>query len=229
MNIVTIEKTMTSMEISELTGKRHDHVMRDIRVMLLELYAEGGVPSFGDIYQDAYNRSCHIFKLPKRESLILVSGYSVVMRAKIIDRWQELESAPAALNPANFSRLQLLELAMQAEQERLVLEQVVAVQTPQVQAFKLIAQAEGSLCFTDAAKTLQIRPKDLTLWLSANKWVYKRLGSSWIGYQERIQSNLIEHKIENITRPDGTTKVVTQARITPRGISALARVFKEAS
>ena len=34
------------MEIAELTGKRHDHVVRDIRTMLVELHGEGGVLSF---------------------------------------------------------------------------------------------------------------------------------------------------------------------------------------
>lgn len=40
-------QTMTSCEIAELTGKRHDNVLRDARAMLAELHGEGGVLSFG--------------------------------------------------------------------------------------------------------------------------------------------------------------------------------------
>ena len=92
--------TMTSREIADLTGKEHRNVMRDIRAMLTELYSEGGVLSFEHTHINPQNgQSYPIYKLPKRESLILVSGYSTELRAKIIDRWQQLEAVviqPAA-------------------------------------------------------------------------------------------------------------------------------------
>lgn len=83
--------TMSSHEIADLTGKRHDHVMRDIRAMLDGLGTTG--PSFGGSYIDPTGRKLPCFNLPKRETLILISGYSVELRARIIDRWMELEAA----------------------------------------------------------------------------------------------------------------------------------------
>lgn len=86
--------TMSSREIAELTGKQHGHVMRDILAMLVELHGEGGVSSFGDTHTNHQNGQKYpIYRLPKRETMILVSGYSITIRAKIIDRWQELEAA----------------------------------------------------------------------------------------------------------------------------------------
>lgn len=82
---------MTSREIAELTGKRHDHVLRDTEKMLAEL-GETSPQIWGDL-DDAYGRPQRVAFLPKRETLILVSGYSAAMRARIIDRWQELEGA----------------------------------------------------------------------------------------------------------------------------------------
>lgn len=85
----TVAITMTSREIAELTGKRHDNVMRDIEKMLDELGLDH--LSFEGVYLAGNGEQRPLFSLPRRECLILVSGYSVEMRAKIIDRWQELE------------------------------------------------------------------------------------------------------------------------------------------
>ena len=86
----TNKLTMSSLEIAELTGKRHDHVMADIRKMLGDLELQ--YPDFSGHYKDGRGRTQDCFNLPKRESLILVSGYSAVLRARIIDRWQQLEN-----------------------------------------------------------------------------------------------------------------------------------------
>jgi len=100
MNVVrdvTASLTMSSREIAELTGKRHDHVIRDIRNMFEAL--EITAPKFGGYYKSKRNRDLVEYLLPKRETLILVSGYNIKLRAAIIDRWLELEEQ--ALNPSS--------------------------------------------------------------------------------------------------------------------------------
>jgi hypothetical protein len=91
MNEITQSiKTMSSREIAELCGKRHDNVMADIRNMCESLKIQS--TEFSGDYKDDKGRTYPCFNLPKRETLILVSGYDIVTRAKIIDRWQELEN-----------------------------------------------------------------------------------------------------------------------------------------
>ncbi|GGG04019.1 hypothetical protein GCM10010995_21890 [Cysteiniphilum litorale] len=116
MELAKSNLTMSSREIAELCDKEHKQVMRDIRAMLEQL--KQGT----DLYLGQYesnNRKYDEYNLPKRESLILVSGYSITMRAKIIDRWQELEakgqsSLPNFNNPAEAARA----WALQYEQNK---------------------------------------------------------------------------------------------------------------
>ena len=79
--------TMSSREIAELTGKQHKDVLRDIGVMLDGLgLAEAQFWATALISgPNGSKRNVKIFNLPKRETLILVSGYDVLMRARIID------------------------------------------------------------------------------------------------------------------------------------------------
>ncbi len=92
--LAAVPLTMSTLEIAGLTGKRHDHVLRDADKLLAELGI--GAPNFGASYLTEQNKTVRLLNLHKRECLILVSGYSVKMRARIIDRWLELEAALAA-------------------------------------------------------------------------------------------------------------------------------------
>lgn len=109
--------------------------------------------------------------------------------------------------------------------ERIVgLEEEVQEMKPSVEAYDRIAKADGSLCLTDAAKALQMRPKDLIAKLSSGKWIYKRAGNShWLGYQDKVQAGYLEHKVTEVTRSDGTTKITEQVRVTPKGLAKLAK------
>ena len=64
--------------------------MRDIRLMLAEL--ELGESIFGSTYYDAQGKERPMFLLPKREALILSSGYNIQLRAKIIDKLEQMEN-----------------------------------------------------------------------------------------------------------------------------------------
>jgi len=99
----TKPQVMSSLEIAELTGKEHKNILRDIRNMLDGL--ETPQISFESGYLDKQNQERTLFKLPYRETMILVSGYDVKLRAKVVDRWMELEKVvqnkamlPDALN-----------------------------------------------------------------------------------------------------------------------------------
>ncbi|KQO74708.1 hypothetical protein ASF20_04590 [Methylobacterium sp. Leaf88] len=100
---------MSSLEIAERTGKRHPDVKRDIRTMFAHL-GEAGEQFCSTAWIDGPNhsrRNIGIYSLPKRECLILVSGYSVELRAAIIDRWQELEAQQAPRIPTHVEALRM--------------------------------------------------------------------------------------------------------------------------
>ena len=214
-------QTMSTLEVAELTGKRHDHVMVDVRNMLFQLGK--GDPEFRGSYRTAQNKEAPCYHLPQRECLILVSGYSIPMRAKIVDRWQELErreQAPAIdLNdPAALRGLLLTHTEKVIE-----LQGQIAAQAPKLEAYARIAEADGSLCIRDAAKALQVRPIDLTKHLIANSGIYKRVGSKeWSAYQPKLAQLLLRHKTATIPHEDGHDRIRTQVRVTPKGLARLA-------
>ena len=103
MNLSISQKaTMTSIEIAELVGKRHDNVKRTIEVL-----TKGGVIQFPQIEEIENKQSvgprrfskAYIFEgeQGKRDSIIVVAQLSPEFTARLVDRWRELENARGPL------------------------------------------------------------------------------------------------------------------------------------
>lgn len=85
-----VARTMSSREIAELTGKRHPDVKRDIVSMLSDLKADAR--SFAHIYLDSRRREQTEYLLDREHTDCLLTGYSAMLRMRVIRRWKELEA-----------------------------------------------------------------------------------------------------------------------------------------
>lgn len=110
----------------------------------------------------------------------------------------------------------------------IALESKVTEMTPKVSAFDRIATSDGSLCITDAAKTLQIQPRKFTQLLQEQHYLYRRpMGAGWLAYQDKIQQGLMEHKVTTGEKSNGTEWTSTQPRITAKGLTKLASIVQQ--
>ena len=168
-------KTMSSLEIAELTGKQHKHVLTDIRNMLNSLNIDSAV--FTAQYKDSTGRSLVMFNLPKDETLCLVSGYNVHMRMAIIKRWQELEEANKnkGIFMPNFSDPVEAAIAW-ANEKRLsqMLEQKIEEQKPKVEYVEKYVERNNTKDITATAKEIGISGRKLGEWLRKKGYAFKR-------------------------------------------------------
>lgn len=96
MNITTSfnnELTMSSREIADLTGKRHNNVIRDIRAMFDQLGDDANLSHLREEKDARGYTAC--FHLDRYHTEVLVTGYDVKRRAAVIKRWYDLETGQA--------------------------------------------------------------------------------------------------------------------------------------
>ena len=109
LTAVPSNKKMLSTEIAALCEKRHDHVMRDIDVIIkqLETSPDLGTSIEAAFYKDSYGRNQKCYSLDYEATMIVMTGYDVVARTKVIKRWMELE-AKVIEAPKTLSQLEIL-------------------------------------------------------------------------------------------------------------------------
>lgn len=220
MNHLAIQavKTMTSRELAELTLSTHDSVLKTIRRQI-----KAGVvsPNETPYTNDQNGQTYTEFHLGFRDAMVIASGYSTNLRARIIDRWMQLEASAAPQLPQTFA--QALRLA--AEQVEIIESQALALAAaqPAIEMVERYVEAKSSKCLSDVAKILGQKPRAFIARLATDDVIFKRSGS-WVPFQHHIDVGRFAVKTG-----ESNGHAYHQTRVEPAGIEWLARTYGKES
>lgn len=108
------------MEIAELLECRHDNVKRTIDTL-----AHKGLVTFTQTKEKGLGRPVTLYHVGKRDSYVIVAQLSPEFTAKLVDRWQELETQVAQQSPRlprNFAETLRLAADLEEQKEQLRLQ-----------------------------------------------------------------------------------------------------------
>lgn len=188
-----VSRTMSSVEISELTGKLHKNVLADIRSMFAELEIDSA--DFSAQYKDATGRSLPCFNLDRELTDTLLTGYSAKMRLAVVRRWRELEEG--VVQPRELSTLDILQIAMESEKARLLLTIQVEAQAVKIHSMENLFK-EG-MTHTQFCKGLNgVNVMQVGNTLEGRNWLFNesKSGLRWRVASYARDKYMTEHQIE---------------------------------
>lgn len=215
-------KTMSSREIATLCEKEHKNVVRDIRNMLDSLDGSLLSHEYYQILTDERGYTGEIL-LNENLSINLVTGYNPTLRLRMVQHWQELRK------PKELSRMELIELAMQAERERIALENKVEQLQPKADAYEILSGAKGSVSIRVASGELKVPEKKFIQWLLDNDWAYRegnRTDGKLLPHAHRKEQGYLE-LVSVVIYNTGEAVARSQTKVTQKGLARLAQIFSK--
>ena len=232
---------MTSVEIAEVTGKMHKHVLRDIRNLLDQGVNE---TNFGLVeYKDKKGETRPMYQLTPKGCLILASGYDPVLRERIVNKLEEYQQKeraemlqlPDFTNPAEAARAWAKEYEQKTvlalENKRLEEENVqLAAENQELKNDRnyldLIMRSRALLTISQIAQDYGMSGKALNKKLSEMGIQYS-INGQWILYAKYKDCGYVSSRSIDITRADGRPDVVLHTEWTQAGRKFLYEELKK--
>ncbi|MBV4519699.1 phage antirepressor KilAC domain-containing protein [Pseudomonas sp. SWRI74] len=232
-----VSRTMSSIEISELVGSRHDSVKRTI-----ERLAERGAIQLPPlvVVKNHLRQVIEQFQVCKRDSFVVVAQLSPEFTARLVDRWQELEeqiAKPAfdyaaalsdprtllALLTENVTKVVALEADnTELTKENHLLEVKVEQDAPKVAFHDMVAVSHKTYNAAQAAKVIGTGRTRLLQFLRQKGWVTRNNEP----YQAKIEAGLLDVKLGTFEHPIDGTIPTCSTLITGKGLTKLQAMWQ---
>jgi len=225
------EEKITSLDISKLSNKNHQHLMRDIRKME-GTWIDLGQSKFGQsFYTNQNNRQMPMYELSKTESLYIATKFNDEARAKLILRWEDLEKKSIDFSNPDIV-LQLVqnwkyELAEKKilQSQNLLQSEELKKQAPKINYINSVLISESTYNTSQVSKELGMSAMALNKILRAEKIQYKQNGT-WLLYSKYQDKKYTKTKTSTFTDTQGNARTNMQTVWTEKGRFMIHNLFK---
>ena len=229
-NEIIKKETMTSLEIAEITGRNHKDVMRSIREME-DAWVKVNGRKFALVeYKDAKGEMRPCYSLSKTECLYIATKFNDEARAKLILRWEELETKEVSLIkvPKTFAealrlaadqaeKLEAQEKMLEASSKEIVeLSGTIATMQPKVTYVDKILASKETVTTTHIAQDYGQSAKAFNI-LLRNFGIQHKVGGQWILYAKYLPNGYVQSDTISIEHKDGSSGSVMHTKWTQKG------------
>lgn len=181
--LITSDIEMSSLDIAEIVGKKHQHVMRDIRNEIKEIGSEIGQSIFGQSsYINAQNKEQPCYKFGKDGAMQLALKYDAKTRYRVIKHIEELENQQSEIDKPSYmidDPVKRAEKWINEQKEKQQLEQQQKLDAPYTNFGKTVFNSNASINVGAFAKMvydehgIKIGRNRLFAWLRNNGYLIK--------------------------------------------------------
>lgn len=240
--------TMTSLQIADITGKPHYDVMKAIRKMEPAWEkVNGGNFSLVE-YKDQKGELRPCYELTKTECLYIATKFNDEARAKLVLRWEQLETERISWQnrvPQTFREALLLAAQQQEQIERQKdkiesQQQLISKKDEQVcQLTDKVIEMGKKLSYLDQIlankSTILVTSIAQDYGMSAKKFnqllhqlgIQYNLNKQWILYAPHLTQGYVHSRAIEITHPNGTKTIHHNTEWTQKGRLFLYNTLKK--
>ncbi|VVO36592.1 hypothetical protein PS689_05436 [Pseudomonas fluorescens] len=237
--VENVARTMSSQEIADLVGSRHDSVKRAIERLaakrVIDIPPTVEKPTGGRPVEE------YVFsgEKGKRDSLVVVAQLSPEFTGALVDRWQELEESSAkptfdiaslndpkvllALLTDNVRKVVHLEADnTELTQENHLLEQKVVADAPKVDFFNAVITSTSIHSVREVAQSIGTGQNRLFAFMRQQRWVDRHNTP----YQGRVESGYLVAEPHSYNCPEtGERKTKFTCKVTGKGFTKLQALW----
>lgn len=226
-----------SRDVANYFGKRHQHILRNIdnilknkdRPKLDGLFIERFE------YHEAAQKEVRFFDMTKDGFNLLAMGFTgqkaIAFKIAYIEQSNAMEAELRRQTNVTIDYSDpaiLIGVMNHLQLENKKKDELIAEQKQNLKKLDRLEGARGSMCISDAAKTLGVKRDDLFRFMDSRRWIFKRSGSkNWLAYDEKRRLGFMEHDDHLYLDGEGRERVATRALVTAKGLVKLAELLNQ--